>query len=89
MKRCLPSCVRSRLFFSLRRASRRSRSPKSDEIVPNENLVVEGIPRFPPIWPSPWDATASFAPPPSPAGTRTEREMLIETRFSDTFQVHR
>jgi dipeptidyl aminopeptidase/acylaminoacyl peptidase len=61
---------------------------QSGEIVPNENLVAEGIPKIPA---SVADAagryaefrTASFA-----SWHPTKREMLIETRFADTSQVH-
>ncbi len=61
---------------------------QSNEIVPNENLVAEGIPKIP----------ASLA---EAVGRYSEvrhaffaswhplrREMLIETRFADTYQVH-
>jgi dipeptidyl aminopeptidase/acylaminoacyl peptidase len=61
---------------------------QSGDIVPNENLVAEGIPKIPA---SVADAagryaefrTASFA-----SWHPTKREMLIETRFGDTSQVH-
>jgi len=61
---------------------------QNDEVVPNENLVAEGIPKIP----------ASLA---AAVGRYTEyrfafltdwhptrREMLIETRFADTVQLH-
>ena len=60
-----------------------------NEIVPNENLVVEGIPRIPAsiaeaTRPYSEVRTASFA-----SWHPTRREMLITTRFADTNQVHR
>ncbi|MGO9127286.1 MAG: S9 family peptidase [Terriglobales bacterium] len=61
---------------------------QSDEVVPNENLVAEGIPRIP----------ASLAETAQRYGESrnvgfagwhpTRREMLIATRFADTFQAH-
>src|SRR5262245_32226069 len=61
---------------------------QSDEIAPNENLVAEGVPKIP----------ASLA---ETAGRYSEsraavlaswnparREILIQTRFADTSQVH-
>jgi dipeptidyl aminopeptidase/acylaminoacyl peptidase len=61
---------------------------QSNEIAPNENLVAEGIPKIPASLAeavAPYDEyraadLASWHP--------TRREMLIETRFADTYQVH-
>ena len=61
---------------------------QSDDIAPNENLVAEGIPKIPASIAETAgrytdyraDAFASWHP--------TKREMLIETRFGDTYQVH-
>lgn len=58
------------------------------EIPPNENLVAEGIPKIPaavadtvrPYTESRSATLASWHP--------TKREMLIQTRFADTVQVH-
>jgi dipeptidyl aminopeptidase/acylaminoacyl peptidase len=61
---------------------------QTDEVAPNENLVAEGIPKIP----------ASLAESAQRYGEGrfaafagwhpTRREMLIATRFADTFQVH-
>jgi dipeptidyl aminopeptidase/acylaminoacyl peptidase len=61
---------------------------QAGEVVPNENLVVEGIPKIPAaladaVRPYTEARSASFAGW-SPAG----REMLVLTRFADTPQVH-
>ena len=61
---------------------------QSGEIVPNENLVAEGIPKIAPstaeaVRPYTESRSAGFASW-SPVG----REMLITTRFGDTPQVH-
>jgi dipeptidyl aminopeptidase/acylaminoacyl peptidase len=61
---------------------------QSDEIVPNENLVAEGIPKIPAALAESLGGysetrTASFE-----SWHPTRREMLIETRFGDTAQVH-
>lgn len=61
---------------------------QSGEIVPNENLVAEGIPRIPSgiaeaVRPYTEGRSATFA-----SWHPVRREMLISTRFSDTPQVH-
>jgi protease II len=61
---------------------------QSNEIVPGDNLVVEGIPKLPASLDDEagrytefrWAALSSWHP--------TKREMLIGTRFADTQQVH-
>src|SRR5438093_697178 len=61
---------------------------QSNDIAPGENLVLEGVPKIPA---SVGDAVgryteyrlASFA-----SWHPTQREMLIVTRFGDTYQVH-
>jgi len=61
---------------------------QTDEVVPNENLVVEGVPKIPAslaetaqrYTESRFAAFASWHP--------VRREMLIATRFADTPQVH-
>ena len=60
-----------------------------DEIRPNENLVVEGIPAIPlaiaeKIGPYTEFRSAAFT-----SWHPVKREMLISTRFGDTAQVHR
>src|SRR5579871_745763 len=61
---------------------------QSGEIAPNENLVAEGIPKISAslaetVGHYSESRAAGFA-----SWHPTRREMLIETRFADTFQVH-
>jgi dipeptidyl aminopeptidase/acylaminoacyl peptidase len=61
---------------------------QAGEIVPNENLVAEGIPRIPAaiaeaVRPYTEVRSAGFG-----SWHPTRREMLITTRFADTAQVH-
>jgi dipeptidyl aminopeptidase/acylaminoacyl peptidase len=61
---------------------------QSDEIVPNENLVAEGIPKIPAALA---DSAARYGESRAAFFTSwhpTRREMLIGTRFGDTNQVH-
>ncbi|MDQ2869580.1 MAG: S9 family peptidase [Acidobacteriota bacterium] len=63
-------------------------SAQSGSIVPNENLVVEGIPAVPAaiaesVRPYTESRSAGFA-----SWHPSRREMLITTRFADTAQVH-
>jgi len=61
---------------------------QTDEVAPNENLVAEGIPKIPVSLAEAAGRyseirTAAFA-----SWHPTRREMLVETRFGDTAQVH-
>jgi dipeptidyl aminopeptidase/acylaminoacyl peptidase len=61
---------------------------QGSDVVPNENLVAEGIPRIPAaiaeaVRPYSESRSAGFA-----SWHPTRREMLISTRFADTAQVH-
>ncbi|MDQ6893302.1 MAG: hypothetical protein M3167_11570, partial [Acidobacteriota bacterium] len=61
---------------------------QASEIVPNENLVAEGIPKIPgaiaeAVRPYAESRSAGFS-----SWHPTRREMLIGTRFADTAQVH-
>jgi dipeptidyl aminopeptidase/acylaminoacyl peptidase len=61
---------------------------QGSEVVPNENLVAEGIPKIPAaiaeaVRPYSESRSAGFA-----SWHPTRREMLISTRFADTAQVH-
>src|SRR5271163_4745549 len=61
---------------------------QSDDIVPNESLVAEGIPKIPSsladvVGRYSESRTAGFA-----SWSPAKREMLINTRFGDTPQVH-
>jgi dipeptidyl aminopeptidase/acylaminoacyl peptidase len=61
---------------------------QSDEIVPNENLVAEGIPKIPVSLAESVGRYSEFRTASFASWHPTKREMLIETRFADTAQVH-
>src|SRR5450631_12892 len=63
---------------------------KSQEAVvaPNENLVVEGIPPIPASLAEQVNRYTNFRAAQFLSWHPTKREMLIATRFGDTFQVH-
>ncbi len=80
MKRCL-RVVAFILFATLAFA-------QGDEVVPNENLVVEGIPKIPISLAESVGRYSEFRSADFMSWHPTRREMLIETRFADTAQVH-
>ena len=55
---------------------------------PNENLVVEGIPPIPAALAEKVDHYTNFRSAFLASWHPTRREMLISTRFADTFQIH-
>src|SRR5216684_730474 len=61
---------------------------QSDEVVPNENLVAEGIPKIPASIAEAAGRYGEFRSADFTSWHPTKREMLIETRFADTAQVH-
>src|ERR1019366_3647089 len=61
---------------------------QNDEIVPNENLVVEGVPKIPASLAEGAGRYSEFRAAGFTSWHPTKREMLIETRFADTAQVH-
>lgn len=61
---------------------------QSGEIVPNENLVAEGIPKIPASLAESVGRYSEFRSAFFASWHPTRREMLIETRFGDTNQVH-
>ena len=61
---------------------------QNDEIVPNENLVVEGVPKIPASLAEAAGRYSEFRAAGFTSWHPTKREMLIETRFADTAQVH-
>jgi dipeptidyl aminopeptidase/acylaminoacyl peptidase len=61
---------------------------QSDDVVPNENLVVEGIPKIPAAIAESVGRYSEFRSADFTSWHPTRREMLIETRFADTAQVH-
>jgi dipeptidyl aminopeptidase/acylaminoacyl peptidase len=62
--------------------------PQGGEIVPNENLVVEGVPRIPASLAETVDRYTNFRGATLDSWDPVKREMLISTRFADTTQVH-
>jgi dipeptidyl aminopeptidase/acylaminoacyl peptidase len=58
------------------------------EIAPNENLVAEGIPKIPTSLADSVARYSEFRTATLASWHPTRREMLIETRFGDTNQVH-
>src|SRR5271169_6097561 len=80
MKRCmrvLPVVLFAALAFA-----------QSDEVVPNENLVVEGIPKIPASLAEAVGRYSEFRAASFASWHPQRREMLILTRFADTAQVH-
>jgi dipeptidyl aminopeptidase/acylaminoacyl peptidase len=63
-------------------------APQSDEIVPNENLVVEGVPKIPASLAEAADRYTNFRGASLESWDPVKREMLISTRFADTNQIH-
>jgi dipeptidyl aminopeptidase/acylaminoacyl peptidase len=61
---------------------------QSDEVVPNENLVVEGIPKIPASIGEAAGRYSEFRAADFDSWHPARREMLIGTRFGDTAQVH-
>ena len=62
--------------------------PQSDEVAPNENLVAEGIPKIPTSVAESVGRYSEFRSADFASWNPARREMLIETRFGDTAQVH-
>ncbi|HEV2718351.1 MAG TPA: prolyl oligopeptidase family serine peptidase [Terriglobales bacterium] len=62
--------------------------PQSTEVVPNENLVVEGIPKIPASLAETVERYTNFRGASLDSCDPVKREMLISTRFADTSQVH-
>jgi len=61
---------------------------QSDVIAPNENLVAEGIPQIPASLAESVGRYSEFRAASFASWHPARREMLIETRFGDTYQVH-
>ncbi len=61
---------------------------QSDEVVANENLVAEGIPKIPGAIGEAAGRYGEFRAADMNSWHPTRREMLIETRFAETAQVH-
>src|SRR5436309_13638051 len=61
--------------------------PQNTEIVPNENLVVEGIPKIPASLAETVERYTNFRGASLDSWDPVKREMLISTRFADTAQI--
>jgi dipeptidyl aminopeptidase/acylaminoacyl peptidase len=61
---------------------------QSDEVIPNENLVSEGIPKIPAALAETVQRYSESRLATFSGWNPTRREMLIATRFGDTYQVH-
>jgi dipeptidyl aminopeptidase/acylaminoacyl peptidase len=59
------------------------------EILPNENLVSEGIPKIPASLAESVGRYSEFRSAGFSSWNPNQREMLISTRFADTSQIHR
>ena len=57
-------------------------------MAPNENLVVENIPPIPQSLADQADRYTNFRSAFFASWHPTKREMLVSTRFADTFQIH-
>src|SRR5580692_9446568 len=62
--------------------------PQNDVVVPNENLVTEGIPKIPVSIAEGVDRYSNFRAATLDSWDPVKREILISTRFADTNQVH-
>ena len=62
--------------------------PQNDVVVPNENLVAEGIPKIPVSLAEAVDRYNNFRGAVLDSWDPVKREMLISTRFADTNQIH-
>ena len=69
----------------------RAQNPQTSQeavVAPNENLVVENIPPIPQSVADRADRYTSFRSAFFASWHPTKREMLVATRFADTFQIH-
>jgi dipeptidyl aminopeptidase/acylaminoacyl peptidase len=62
---------------------------QTGEVVPGDNLVVEGIPKIPAALADDAGRYAEFREAAFMSWHPSRREMLVITRFADTYQVHR
>jgi dipeptidyl aminopeptidase/acylaminoacyl peptidase len=68
--------------------AQKSTSPQEAVVAPNENLVVENVPPIPQSLADQADRYTNFRSAFFASWHPTKREMLISTRFADTFQIH-
>jgi dipeptidyl aminopeptidase/acylaminoacyl peptidase len=69
-------------------ASPNGKQSQEAVVAPNENLVVEGVPAIPQALAERADRYTNFRSAIFASWHPTRREMLIATRFADTFQIH-
>jgi dipeptidyl aminopeptidase/acylaminoacyl peptidase len=62
---------------------------QAGEVTPNENLVVDGIPKIPVTLVESVDRYSNFRAANLTSWHPTRREMLISTRFADVPEIHR
>jgi dipeptidyl aminopeptidase/acylaminoacyl peptidase len=62
--------------------------PENDVVVPNENLVTEGIPKIPVSIAEGVERYSNFRGATLDSWDPVKREILISTRFADTNQIH-
>jgi dipeptidyl aminopeptidase/acylaminoacyl peptidase len=62
--------------------------PQNDVVVPNENLVTEGIPKIPVSIAESVERYGNFRGAVLDSWDPVKREILISTRFADTNQIH-
>jgi len=62
--------------------------PQSSDIVPGDNLVVEGVPKIPASLAETVEPYSNFRGAYLDSWDPVKREMLISTRFADTNQIH-
>jgi dipeptidyl aminopeptidase/acylaminoacyl peptidase len=63
-------------------------SAQNAEVVPNENLVVEGVPKIPAAIAESVDRYSNFRGATVASWHPMRREILISTRFADVAQIH-
>jgi dipeptidyl aminopeptidase/acylaminoacyl peptidase len=61
---------------------------QTDEVVPNENLVAEGVPKISASFAETIDRYGNYREASLTSWHPTRREMLITTRFADVTQIH-
>src|SRR5947208_17154456 len=61
---------------------------QNTEVAPNENLIVEGVPKIPASLAETVERYTNFRGASLDSWDPVKREMLISTRFADTAQIH-
>src|SRR5271168_1281483 len=71
-----------------RTLAQNSQTSQEAVVAPNENLIVEGVPPIPQALAAQADRYTNFRSAFFASWHPSKREMLISTRFADTFQIH-